>query len=143
MGALNTFTQADAQATPVVHTFTPVVVDTGYISYEELDVVEYIGRYKVVTSITRPKGMSKDGSNRNIKVHVRVELPTLETLSNDTYNGIAPSATLAYRTVGSADFILPERSTQVERESCRTMLSAILLKTNVAGDLVDLYQLPY
>jgi len=114
----------DAQGTPVNHTFAPAKIETpgGKIiaTWEDRSAGVIVGYWRLRLE-TVPKN-----ANRMLKTRVVLERATLETLSNNTSNGINPAPTLAYYTTGVAEFWSHERSTLTERTDVVKMLAIAL-----------------
>jgi len=130
----------DGEDTPVAHTFVHARTGTDFAQWDEPAVTNYIGRPKVTMEMIRPKGQSRV-ANRNVKCKIRVEVPTMETLSNDTATGIAPAPTIAYRLMAEVVYTLPDRSSEQERENLSALL-AQCLSTADAKDFVNEYKTP-
>jgi hypothetical protein len=56
-------------------------------------------------------------SSRVYKVTVKLDIPTMETISNSTVSGILPAPQKAYSCQVVMEFLLPERSTLLERQT--------------------------
>lgn len=125
---------ADAQATPVNHTFTPIGADGNDVYwFIDQSQANAIGYWKVSIEITRPKLAQPGESSKNRVERVRVGLhePVLETVSNSTVSGIAPAPTIAYIPRSFTEYILPERGVMLDRKNLRKMTANLQNDANV------------
>lgn len=129
MPAASNIVLADAQATPVNHTFIPLGKDTnGVYWFEDQSQSNALGYWKLSVDVKKPlpgAPGAKSGSDRVIRVKVSLHEPTLETLGTAD-NGLTPPPTIAYITRSSTEFILPERNTLQNRKDIRKMSSNVL-----------------
>lgn len=131
---------ADAQTTPVVHTFNAIGFlpqEPDVFLFEDRLPGSYIGFWRVKASVIRPAKMMGSAS-QNLKVKVQLSLPKLETLGNSA-TGITPPDTLAYTPMVDVTYTLPERCSQLERDNLVKMLPLLLADTQIK-DLVAKYQ---
>lgn len=115
---------ADAQATPVNHTFVPIGRDpNGVFWFEDQSATNAIGNWRISVLVKKPAspnpGQSSEG--RANRVEIGLHEPVLETVSNNTVSGIAPAPTVAYTQRALSTYILPERSTLDDRKHLRKM----------------------
>lgn len=141
MPAVSSVSINDGAATPVAHVFEPAKATADLVLYEDRDAGIYIGNKKLTMSITRPSGNGNVG-NRNIKMHLKLEVPRLETVSNSTVSGIAPAPTIAYRQTAEVVFTFSERGTIQERIDLRVLLRNALANLQVTSSL-DTLSIPY
>jgi hypothetical protein len=73
-------------------------------------------------------------ASRIYKVTAKLVLPTLEQTSPSTATGIQPAPTKAYDCTCVMEFMLPERSTQAERETLFSMVASLFARTINASD---------
>lgn len=129
MPAASNIVLADAQATPVNHTFVPMGKDAqGVMWYEDQSQSNPLGYWKLSIEVKKPFAMaagSKSDSTRVIRVKYALHEPTLETLGTAD-NGLTPPPTIAYVTRGQGEFILPERSSLQNRKDIRKMTALLL-----------------
>jgi len=120
---------ADAQATPVNHTFVPLGPDAnGVFWFEDMSAASAIGNWRISYQLKRP-AVPKAGQSSNqraFRVSVGLHEPVLETLSNSTVSGITPAPTIAYTSRGFVDIALPERCSLQNRKDLRKMLANLL-----------------
>lgn len=120
-------TLADAQGTPVTHTFVPIGTDgDGVLWFEDQSQSTAIGFWRISIQRKAPSvSQLQAGSSSKDRVYryrVALHLPVLETLSNNTVSGIIPAPTLAYVERGSLEYISPERSALIDRKNIAKML---------------------
>ena len=145
MAAIANIVLNDAQATPVAHTFAYASMEntrgSGSVVFEDRAVGIYIGYNKLTLAIARPKGDAKSAT-RNLQLMIKVETPKLETVSNNTINGIAPAPTVSYRPVAELKVTLPERSQLQDRKDLKKYVIEALNNAFVT-DMFEKFELPY
>jgi len=129
MLAASNIVLADAQATPVNHTFVPLGPDRdGVFWFEDQSQASAIGYWRISYQLKRPP-VAKAGQNssqRSFRVSVGLHEPVLETVSNNTVSGIAPAPTVAYTSRCFIEFVYPERASLTDRKSMRKMAQNLL-----------------
>lgn len=110
MPAITTLTVTDGQATPVAHSFAPKSVVGNIATFVDRSASAAIGFNIATISVTSPAKGSK-----NYRIRLKVVAPVLEVVNSSTYSGIAPAPTKAYDTIFDGEFVLPERSTALDR----------------------------
>lgn len=133
---------ADAQATPVNHTFKPIGLDKdGTFWYEDQSVggtnPPAIGYWRVGIQVKNPPyaGPGENSANRKRRIIFKLLEPVLETLSNSTVSGIVPAPTVSYIPWSDCEFPIPERATYLDRANLLKMMG-LLLQTAVAAAVV-------
>lgn len=145
MPAVAAIVLADAAATPVSHTFTPLGPDAnGVWWFEERLAASTIGNQRISIQLTRPGAPSngEDSSKRICRVKIGIHTPTLETLSNSTISGITAAPTVAYVNRCNIEYIIPERSILQDRQTIRKYSDNLLanaLVTTVVENLENFY----
>lgn len=125
---------ADAAGTPVNHTFVPVGRDNnGVYWFEDQSASTPLGYWKISLELRKPSaaqvGQSSD-SSRVIKAVINLHEPVLETLgTNDA--GVVPPPTVGYIQRSKCEFILPERSTLLDRKHIRKMTTLLVNDASV------------
>lgn len=115
---------ADAQATPVNHTFIPLGPDkAGTFWFEDQSQATPIGFWKISIEMKRPGPASPGGSSKDrvIRIKVGMHQPVLENLSNSTVSGILPAPTVSYIPRTFTEYLVPERATLLDRQNSRKM----------------------
>lgn len=136
MTAVANIVLADAQATPVNHTFVPLGPDkNGAWWWEDQSASSPIGYNRISMSLTRPitssAGLSS-GSDRMARVKVQIHTPKLETLgTNDA--GITPAPTISYVPRFTCEFPMPERSSLQDRKDLRKFAYLLLQEAQLTG----------
>lgn len=141
MAAIANIVINDGLATPVAHTFAPAKTQSDFAVLEDRTAGIYIGYNKLTFDLKRPTGPSKDAS-RNLKLSIKIETPKLETVSNNTYSGIAPAPTVSYRPVAELNVTLPERCTLQDRKDLQAFVKNVMSNSFVT-DAFEKYELPY
>jgi hypothetical protein len=90
-----------------------------------------IGYPAMTLSVRRPTKAS-----RLYRVTAKMSLPTLEVTSPSTASGIQPAPTLAYMCQCVMEFMLPERSTALERARLFSYVRSLFATTINASDAV-------
>lgn len=115
---------ADAQATPVNHTFVPIGPDKqGVFWFEDQSATNAIGNWRISYEIKRP-GAASDGQSskdRSYRVRIGLHEPILENVTNSTVSGVAPAPTVAYTPRTFREYIMPERAVLQNRKDLRKM----------------------
>jgi hypothetical protein len=122
MTAIAAITLADGAATPVNHTFSPVNIDQAGVAKWADRVGGIALGFPVITFSLR----NPTKSSRVYKVTAKVVVPVLEVTSPSTATGIQPAPTLAYNLTGNLEMVLPERSTQAQRDDLRAYMKNFL-----------------
>lgn len=126
---------ADAQGTPVNHTFSvngavniPMGRDTvTRAEYVDRSATSQVGFWKISLDY---KQRSSDGTFKQV---VHLKIPVLENVSNSTISGIAPAPTVAYTVEAKVEFTLPQRSTLLDRQNVRKMLDNLLANSQIVA----------
>lgn len=134
----------DAQATPVTHTFKPVGRDAaGIFWFEDQSQPHPIGWWKISVELKKPPvataGTSSSG--RTFRVVVGLHEPVLETLSNSSASGILPAPTVSYIPRSFTEYVMPERSTSIDRQSLRKMSANLQDNAQIIAVVTDLVAL--
>lgn len=127
---------ADAQATPVNHTFVPVGRDKNSVFwFEDQSAANAIGFWKISVELTKPPvpTAQQSSSGRTIRVKVGLHEPILETVSNNTVSGIAPAPTVSYVPRVFCEFVMPERAALLDRKNLRKMMASLLGDTQITA----------
>lgn len=115
---------ADAQGTPVTHTFVPLGPDAlGVFWFEDQSAASPIGYWRISMELKRPPNPKpgEDSSKRVLRAKIGLHEPILENVSNSTVSGIAPAPTLSYTPRCFSEYVLPERSSLQNRKDLRKM----------------------
>ncbi|DAD51374.1 TPA_asm: coat protein [ssRNA phage Gerhypos.4_30] len=136
---------ADAQATPVNHTFVPMGPDANRVFwFEDQSQATPNGFWRISVSLKRPppatSGTSANG--RSFRVSIQLNEPVLETLGTNTVSGIPPAPTVAYIPRGTVEYVLPERAVLQNRKDLRKMLASLLAETQMTA-VVETLTMPF
>lgn len=127
---------ADAQATPVNHTFVPVGRDKNAVFwFEDQSAANAIGNWKVSIELTKPPVPTAKASSdgRTVRAKIGLHEPILENVSNNTVSGIAPAPTISYVPRCFAEFVMPERASLQNRKDLRKMMASLLADTQIVS----------
>jgi len=141
MSAITNIVINDGQGTPVAHTFAPAKTQSDFAQLEDRSTGIYIGYNKLTFALKRPTGPSKEAT-RNLKLSIKIETPKLETVSNNTYSGVAPAPTVSYRPTAELIVTLPERCTLQDRKDLQAFVKNVMANSFVT-DAFEKYELPY
>lgn len=117
---------ADAQATPVNHTFIPIGPQKdGFFAFEDQSGANPVG-YNHIEVRCRRSGVSNgNAGQRSWRVELRIKTPKLETLStNDA--GLVPPPRVAYVPAAELSFVVSERSALIDRQDLRKYAANLL-----------------
>lgn len=141
MPAVANIVLADAQGTPVNHTFIPLSKDAnGVWWFEDQSGSSPVGYNRISVQLVRtpPAGNGQASvSNRVNRVKLGIHTPTLETLGTAD-SGITPPPTVSYVNRCSMEFILPERNTLQNRKDIRKYAQFLLADTNIVSVVENL-----
>lgn len=144
MPAVANIVLADAQATPVNHTFIPLGPDSnGVWWFEDQTGTSSIGYNRISAELKRPinPAPGSDSSTRMNRLKLGIHTPKLETLgTNDA--GLTPSPTVAYIPRASIELALPERAVLQDRKDVRKYAQFLLadaLVVAMAETLQNIY----
>lgn len=115
---------ADAQGTPVNHTFIPIGLDSdGVYWWVDQSQVNAVGYWRISVKVKAPMpakaGESSNG--RTNRVTVSLHEPVTETPGDSSASGIMPAPTVAYITRQITEYVIPERTTLQNRKDIRKM----------------------
>lgn len=85
-------------------------------------------------SLTMSVRQPTSGS-RVCRVVTKLVLPTADVTAPSTSTGIQPAPSKAYECLGQLELVLPERSTQAERNKLRSLFLSVLSSQLFASDL--------
>lgn len=134
MATATSIVLADANTTPVNHTFIPLGKDNDdTFWFEDQSQASPVGFWKIAVKTKRPPPATpgQNTANRVYKVQVSLYEPLLENVTNSTVSGVAPAPTISYTLRSSTEFILPERSALIDRKNLRKMHALLLADANV------------
>lgn len=122
MSAIN-IVLADAQGTPVNHTFVPVGFIGDTFWWEDQSAAAAIGNWKISMKIQRPSSaqQGQNSANRVYRVTRTLHEPILETLGSSTISGIPAAPTISYIPRDIKETVIPERATLQNRKDLRKM----------------------
>jgi len=136
MAAIANVVLTDSAA--VDHTFAPLSTEAGVLDiWMDRASGIRIGMPQLSLGIRQP-----NKSARTAKVTLKLSLPTMEVTSPSTETGIQPAPTIAYTLLGTAEFVLHERSTLLERQNLLAMLRDAIDEAIVTA-AVSTYDIPY
>lgn len=136
---------ADAQGTPVNHTFVPLGPDkNGVFWFEDQSQANSLGFWRISVEVKRPSlaTSGQNADNRSNRVRVGLHEPALANITNSTVSGVEPAPTLAYVMRSFSEFVMPERGTLQNRKDLRKMTSN-LVSNSLIVDVVENLQLIY
>lgn len=143
MPQANNIVLADAQATPVNHTFVPIGRDPknpNLFWFEDQSAANSVGFWRISVETKRPAQPAAAGVSAKDRVYrtiVGLHTPVLESLSpND--NGFTPAPTVAYVPRAFMEFIDPERSIPLDRSNVAKM-APLLLQNSQIQDILKLH----
>lgn len=141
MAAAANIVLADAQATPVNHTFVPLGPDEkGTFWFEDQSAASPIGYNKISISLSRPLlgKQNESSANRMSRCKIGVYTPKLENVTNSTVSGVAPAPTLSYVPKAWIQFDIPERSALQDRKDLRKYVQFLMADTAVLNAVESL-----
>jgi hypothetical protein len=140
-----TITLADAQGSPVNHSFVPMGMRSTkpVWMWQDQSQASPIGYWYITEELVSPlpPKAGESSLNRTYRVKIALSEPTLENVSNNTVSGIAPAPTLSYTPRAFVEFVIPERASLQNRKDLRKMLANLLAETQTLN-LVENLQVP-
>lgn len=130
---------ADAQGTPVNHTFKPQGLDKdGTLWAVDQSQANAIGYWQISFEFKRPNTPrpGENSSSRTFRVRVGLHEPVLETFGDSSATGILPAPTVAYIPRSFVEFIVPERATLQNRKDIWKMTHLLAINAQVQ-DMVE------
>lgn len=127
MAAVN-IVLADAQATPVNHTFIPLGPDKdGVFWFEDQSQASPVGFWRISLELKRPPTgqAGQSSANRTFRARIGMHQPVLENVTNATVSGIAPAPTVSYVPRVFLEYVMPERSSLQNRKDLRKMMASL------------------
>lgn len=144
MAAVN-IVLADAQATPVNHTFVPLGPDRdGVFWFEDQSQASPIGYWRISYQLKRPPVASQgaNSANRVYRAVIGLHEPVLENVTNATISGVAPAPTISYVPRSFNEYVLPERASLQNRKDLRKMCWNLQNEAQLIA-LVETLAMPY
>ena len=132
---------ADAQATPVNHTFTPIGKDEKDVFwFVDQSQSNAIGYWRISVEINQPRlAQPNESSSRRVaRIMIGVHEPVLENVTNSTVSGVAPAPTVSYIPRSFHEFVLPERAALQDRKNLRKMAANLLADANIIAVVENL-----
>lgn len=134
---------ADAQATPVNHTFVPMGKDSsGAFWFVDQSQSNAIGFWRISVEIKQPDfpKVGQSAQERNYRFRIGLHEPVLETLSNNSA-GLTPAPTVAYIPRVFTEYIISERASLQNRKDLRKMNSNLNADANIVAVVENLQYL--
>lgn len=134
---------ADAQGTPVNHTFIPAGIDPakpGRFVWQDTSFTNALGYWKIRAFLQQPAPATSGVSSANRVYRVIIELlePILANITNSTVTGVEPAPTLAYVVRSSTEYALPEAGNAQNRKDISKMMPLVLQNTQIRQIVEDL-----
>lgn len=132
---------ADAQATPVNHTFTPIGKDEKDVFwFVDQSASNAIGYWRISVDISQPKvpQVGESSSRRVNRIMIGMHEPVLENVTNSTVSGVAPAPTVSYIPRSFHEFVIPERAALLDRKNLRKMAANLLNDANIVSVVENL-----
>jgi len=134
---------ADAQVTPVNHTFVPMGKDPmGVFWFYDQSASNAIGFWRISVEIKQPAApkQGESSAERNYRFKIGLHEPILEVLSNNSA-GYTPAPTVAYTPRCISEFIISERASLQNRKDLRKMIASCLNDINIVQVVENLQYL--
>lgn len=141
MPFLSNVVLADAQATPVNHTFQPVGPDSnGTVWLYDYSQSNAIGYWKISIEQKGPKPAAAGDSSANRVNRVRIGLhePVLEVPGDSSGTGIMPAPTVAYIPRSFVEYVISERATSQNRKDLFKMTHLLAANSQVQNMVENL-----
>jgi hypothetical protein len=132
---------ADAQGTPVNHTFAPLGRDKDDVFwFQDTSQANALGYWKVSVEVKRPlpPAARQSAEGRSYRVRVGLHEPVLANITNSTVSGVAPAPQLAYTPRSFQEFILPEQSALIDRQNLAKMTPLLAQNSQIKAVIENL-----
>lgn len=132
---------ADAQATPVNHTFNPSGLDAnGVYWFVDRSQANAVGYWKISVEVRQPAPATagQSSNNRVNRIKIGLHEPILETMGDSSASGILPAPTVAYVPRAFTEYVIPERASSLDRENIQKMSANLLDNAQIAAIVKDL-----
>jgi hypothetical protein len=136
---------ADAQATPVNHTYIPLgpdPKDQSIFWFEDQSAASTIGYWRLSVGVKRPPpapaGFTSNAPQRFNRVTLALYQPVLEVVNSSTYSGITPAPNVSYINRVFCELSLPERGVPLDRKNLRKMMSSLLSDASIISTIDNL-----
>lgn len=134
---------ADAQATPVNHTFIPTGPDKNGVQYlTDYSQSNALGYWQISIQTTRPAPVKSGDSaaGRTYKVKIGLHEPVLAQYAGGSQTGFIPAARVEYVSRSFCEFIMPEQGADLDRKNLRKMTANLLANPSVLAIIENLEQ---
>lgn len=129
---------ADAQATPVNHTFIPIGRDANKVFwFEDQSASSSIGFWRISVE-TKRAPITGGVASGTYRTKIGLHQPVLETLGTNQA-GLTPPPTVAYVNRCIVEFIDPARSSMQNRADAAKMVP-LLLQNSLVQDIIKTHQ---
>lgn len=127
----NDIVLADAQATPVNHTFKPAGYDKdGKYQFVSRAAANAVGNWMIKVDVKQPSSSAPNGTFRyKLELHE----PVLEVLGDANAAGYVAAPSVAYTPRVFVEFVLPDRTTLQNRKDIRKMCAGLVNDAQVQG----------
>lgn len=127
---------ADAQATPVNHTFVPLGKQGSWdMVFEDQSQSSPVGYWRICVRQKRPTGMRTAGSN--VTTTVSLQEPVLEAIA-PAASGLTQPPTVAYVPRADLEIRTSDRSSLQNRKDLRKMLGLLIAEAQVTALIENL-----
>lgn len=127
---------ADAQATPVNHTFIPLGPEGSWdMVFEDQSQSSPVGFWRIYMRVKRPS--NKTVAGQNIRVELSLQEPVLEAIA-PAASGLTQPPTVAYLPRADLSFAMSDRSTTQNRKDLRKMLGLLVADAQVVAAVENL-----
>lgn len=126
---------ADAQATPVSHTFIPIGPEGSWnMVFEDQNTPTGaptpMGYWRIYVRVKRP--VNKTVAGQNIRVELSLQEPVLEAIA-PAASGLTQPPTVAYVPRADLSFAMSDRSSEQNRKDLRKMLGLLVADTQIVN----------
>lgn len=134
MPAVANIVLADAQVTPVNHTFVPLGPDSNGVWWfeDQSTGTAEIGWNRISVELKRPRNPAPGQSSkeRMSRVKIGIHTPKLETIGNNSA-GLTPPPTVAYIARSNIELMYPERGNAQDKKDLRKFTEKVLADANI------------
>ncbi len=128
---------ADAQGTPVNHTFKPIGREgpNQVFVFTDSTAPNSIGQWRVTVDVRMAKTMAPDAVHR---IKVTLSEPVMEVLGDANAAGYIAAPVVAYTPRSIHEFIVPVRATSLDRQNLMKMSPNLLANAQIKAVVENL-----
>lgn len=125
---------ADSATTPVNHTFVPNGKDANQVFwFVDRSQANAVGYWRISVQTIQPPApkAGEVADTRVYRVKVQLHEPVLANITNSTVSGVQPSPQVAYIPRSFTEYVIPERTAQLDRDNLWKMTHLLAANSQI------------